>query len=314
MTKFIALIFSYLPNEAHYRFFEQATIAVGKTGAAVKNVLGSLITTLNTLFVEETACIEWYVKSAFTELIAAANHRLDHALTGMKAQVNAARYNANPNVAAAAERLHIMLKSYGDVASKPYLQEAGAVRAILVHLSSDCAVDAQTVGLSVWISELTAALTEFSTLIGQREAQTLQKPKKPFPAVRREIEDVWHQIVVLVDAGAALNTSPDFATLINSLNPEIELLNREFHHVRYNIADSQPAPFETQYYTGQPLTPLPASVLFVTPEETLKLELGKDYNVSYRNNTEVGNADCIVHGKGSYKGHKTVTFAIIRKS
>jgi hypothetical protein len=313
MVKFIALIFSFLPNEAHYRFFEQVIIALGKSGTAVRNALGTLIATINALFVEETACIEWYVKSAFTALIAAANQRLDHALTGMKALVNATRYNANPTVAAAAERLHIMLKSYGDVAKKPYLQEAGAVRAILVHLSGDCAADAQTVGLSVWITELTAAYTEFNTLIGQREAQTLQKPKKPFPVVRREIEDVWHQIVILVDAGAALNTSPDFATLINSLNPEIESLNREFHRVRHDIAHSQPAPIPEQYYTGQPITPIPASVLFVTPEETVKLELGKDYNVSYRNNVEVGNADCTFHGKGSYKGHKTVTFVIVHK-
>jgi uncharacterized linocin/CFP29 family protein len=54
-------------------------------------------------------------------------------------------------------------------------------------------------------------------------------------------------------------------------------------------------------------------VLFVTPKDgTLKLELGKDYNVSYKNNVNVGNATCIIHGKGAYKGRKMVTFIIAR--
>jgi hypothetical protein len=47
-----------------------------------------------------------------------------------------------------------------------------------------------------------------------------------------------------------------------------------------------------------------------TPEEYVLLVLGKDYNLSYRNNIEEGTAECIIHGKGYYKGSKTVTFVI----
>jgi hypothetical protein len=46
------------------------------------------------------------------------------------------------------------------------------------------------------------------------------------------------------------------------------------------------------------VTPTPQA-LFVTPKGTVALELGKDYNLSFRDNTEVGNARCILLGKGA---------------
>jgi hypothetical protein len=47
-------------------------------------------------------------------------------------------------------------------------------------------------------------------------------------------------------------------------------------------------------------------------KETKNLSLGKDFDVSYKNNTNVGTAEVIIHGKGAYKGQFTVTFNIAR--
>ncbi|MDR1224959.1 MAG: DUF6261 family protein [Tannerella sp.] len=311
MKKFRALLFKFLPNEAHYRFFSKATKEVSNAGQVVKAALGGLVAELADWFVKETACIEWYRKSELTAAIANANLDLDHALVGFAAQVNGARYSTTPSVAVAAERLHIMLRSYGKVIDKPYLQEVGAVDAILGHLDDDLSADAKTAGVDGWTATIRSALNNFITLFEQREAHTLLKPEEGFIEVRRAIENVWHRIVVLVDAGAALNTSPEFAALIDLLNPEIDYLNGEFHRVRHDIAHAEPAPIERQHYTGAPCTPLP-EVLYNTSKETLRLELGRDFNVTYRNNVDVGNAECTLHGKGGYKGHKTVTFIIAR--
>jgi hypothetical protein len=108
------------------------------------------------------------------------------------------------------------------------------------------------------------------------------------------------------------SASTDFAAFIDVVNPDIDRLNAEFAKVRHDVAGAEPEPIEAQYYTGKPLTPTPR-VFYVTPTGTIELELGKDYNLSYRDNTEVGNAKCIVLGKGAYKGSKTVTFIIKRK-
>ncbi|MDR1341062.1 MAG: DUF6261 family protein [Prevotellaceae bacterium] len=311
MKQFKNLIFSYLPNEAHFRFFDRATRAVSLAGTSVQSALAFLIPELNSWFVKETACIEWYRKSELTAAIAEADRHLDDALVGFAAQVNGARYSMAPPVAAAGERLYIMLKSYGEVIRKPYLQEAGSVKAILLHLNGDLSADVLAAGLRIWPPEIQTSLDTFVHLMEEREAHTLLKPEEGFPAVRRGIEDVWHRSVTLVNAGAALGQSPDFGALIDSLNPEIDYLNGEFHRVRYNIASAEPAPIGQQVYTGLPCTPVP-EVLYVTPKETLRLTLGKDFNIAYKNNVNVGNAECTIYGKGRYKGHKTVTFIIAR--
>jgi hypothetical protein len=46
---------------------------------------------------------------------------------------------------------------------------------------------------------------------------------------------------------------------------------------------------------------------------TVKLWLGKDFSVTYKNNVKVGMAELTIHGKGDYKGQKSVTFNIARK-
>ncbi|MDR3236031.1 MAG: hypothetical protein LBT48_04805 [Prevotellaceae bacterium] len=45
---------------------------------------------------------------------------------------------------------------------------------------------------------------------------------------------------------------------------------------------------------------------------TVELVFAKDFDVTYKNNTDVGTADLTIHGKGAYKGQKLTTFNIAR--
>ena len=312
MTKFHALSFKSLPNDIHYSFFEKVARELAKAGDDVKDAIEPLDVELNKWFAMETADMAWIRKSALTAAIADADHRLDNALTGLSAQVNAARHNVQPGVALAAEHLHIMLKSYGRVRDKSYQGEVADVNAILAHLNGDYAADAQAAGITGWIPEITAAAAELRSLLEERDAESLGKPEFGFRETRRNIEHVWHQITQIVDGGVALRFSNHFEMFINALNPEIDRLNNEYHRVKRDISKAQPSPIKTQPYTGLFCTPLPDSVLYVTPKGTERLELGKDFNVIYKDNVEVGNAKCTIVGKGAYRGHKTVTFIIAR--
>ncbi|MDR0692374.1 MAG: hypothetical protein LBF69_04990 [Prevotellaceae bacterium] len=42
----------------------------------------------------------------------------------------------------------------------------------------------------------------------------------------------------------------------------------------------------------------------------MKLFLGKDFSVTYRNNINAGQAELTVHGKGRYKGKMSTAFYI----
>jgi hypothetical protein len=311
MIKFIALIFKQLPNEAHFEFFDRVITALAKSGTQVKTLLATLIPQLEDWFAKENANMEWSRKSNLTGLIVAANHRLNRSLAGLMAKIVASRYSIHPTVAAAAERLCIMLKKHGNIARKPYLQQAGAVVAILEHLTGDMKTDVIHLELQECTEEIKDALAAFRQLFEQREAQTLNKPQQTFAEVRKGIDTVWRQITALVDSAAALNISPEFAAFIQALNPEIEYLNREFHRTKHDISAAEPEPIDRQAYTGLPCTPLP-KVRYATTAGTISLELGKDFNITYKNNVNAGNAQCTIHGKGKYKGSKTVTFIIVQ--
>lgn len=58
-------------------------------------------------------------------------------------------------------------------------------------------------------------------------------------------------------------------------------------------------------YTGEPIEPR-VNVTYLGK----KLEIGKDYELDYQNNTNAGNAAVIVRGKGNYEGQQNLTFQI----
>ncbi|MDR2385001.1 MAG: DUF6261 family protein [Tannerella sp.] len=315
MAKFITLHFRNLPNAAHYNYCKRVSAEFADSPGALIQALGQLPAEFNTWLAEETKQMEWVRKSILTEQIREADHRMDHALTALRMQVHAQEYHPRKAYAEAAHRVYTMLQNYKDVNRKPYEEQEGDVQIILQQLQSGGAYynDASTLGLGALRNELQASYTLFRELLAQRDEKSLLKPEKSFKEVRAEIENVYHKITAIIDAGALMNISSAYGTFIDHLNPEIKRLNDEYHRVKYNIANSEPEPLQPQLYTGKPLTPSTFKVLYVTPNDgTITLELGKDYNLTFKDNIEVGNAECTIHGKGAYEGKKTVTFVIVR--
>ncbi|MHB9295545.1 hypothetical protein PilKf_01291 [Pillotina sp. SPG140] len=311
MKKLVSIRFVRLPNAAHYDFCCKVSRELAAAGGEVKTALATLTPPFNGWLSKEDDLMRWIRKSDLTAKIADADYTLDRCLTAVSTYVESMQYSTDLDSVAAADRVQIMLKNYGIVRRKPYNEQAGDVKAILENLHGSYAADVNKLALGDRCSELENAYNEFVALLEERDAAQLEKPSEGFSVVRRGIEDIYHDIITIVNAGAALGTSDEYGAFIDSLNPEIERLNREFHHAKHDIAAAEPAPIPQQSYTGKPVTPLPL-VLYVTPKGTETLVLGKDYNLTYRNNTDVGNAQCTLHGKGAYRGTKTVTFIIAR--
>jgi hypothetical protein len=311
-SQFKKLRFANLPNAAHYTFCKKVNVCLSSATAVIQTAVGPLKTEFSGWFLKEHALIEWVHKSELTARIAEADHALDRILTGLNERARSEMHSPIPANAASGGRLHIMFKNYGYVIRKPYDNQKGDAQAILDQLNGAYNVDVKQLGLEDWVDELNIALTLFIDLLEQRGRYFLQKPEETFKEVRRAIEIIYHQVVVIIDANAILNIQPDFGLFIDTLNPDIERLNMEFHRIRHDISHAEPEPIPQQSYTEQPVTPTPNVYYVTTSDGTVKLELGKDYNVSYKNNINVGNAQCIIHGKGAYKGSKIVTFIIAR--
>ena len=315
MVKLNSIYFGNLPLAAHCRFDTQVSAEIAVSPTVVVSALGELPVQFDAFLVEEKALEDWVRKSALTEQIKEADRRMDRALTALRTQTRAQEYSPVSGTAEIARRVYIMMMDYGQVARKPYEDQAGDIESILRQFApgGPYYIDASTLGLGAQITELQDSLTLFDQLLRQRDEESILKPAKTYLEIRREIEPVYRQMETIINAGAITGASPtDFIAFIHHLNPEIDRLNAEFHRARRDIARAEPEPISPQLYTGRPVTPNP-KVLFATPHSgTVQLELGRDYNLTFKHNVEVGNAECTLHGKGAYRGRKTVTFVIVR--
>ncbi|MDR0729334.1 MAG: DUF6261 family protein [Prevotellaceae bacterium] len=310
MKKLLTIHFGSLPLAAHFNYVTKFVLLLASAGEAVQTAIAALLPTLNQWLEKEKKALQWVYKSALTEKIAEADRRLDHALAAINAGVKLALYSLDADTRAAASRLQIMLKEYGRVAHQSYDEESGNVRILIGQLTGLYAADVITVGLTDWVIELQAASAEFEALLRERETEQIERPELPAQTIRRNVDKAYHQIEDVLDAGSTLGASPDFGAFIDLMNPDIERTNAEFHKAKHNMAQAQPAPIPPQPHTGALVTPTPDVYYAIAGAEPVKLALGNDYNLTYKNNKEVGTAECTIHGKGQYTGSKTITFII----
>lgn len=85
-------------------------------------------------------------------------------------------------------------------------------------------------------------------------------------------------------------------------------INGQFSTV--NFSQTIVKPIADQMYTGKAITPAVEVTYNDSVLGTITLEEGKDYTVTYSNNTEVGTATAVITGINGYTGSKSVNFNI----
>jgi hypothetical protein len=306
------------PDAGCFQFMTDARAKFGAAGTVVMNAIGTArLAEFDALLARLGNLVGWPGMKVINAELKASDRELDHSLSAFAAYLrNIIRYGKDSALKAAANRVLEMLKRFGKIATKSYETQEGDLTAVLDNLNGEFAADVTALGMAGLQADLQAAFDNFKALLAQHDAIDKARPRDPdgkpdrAPKVRRLLQKLYRDIASLINAGAKLGTSPEFAALIAELNPIIDRYNRQYQPVLYDISKSQPAPIPDQPWTGEEVTPLPSSVLFKKGGRQLKLRLGRHYDVSYKNNIDVGNAYCILHGKGRYKGSKSVSFII----
>ncbi|MDR1372963.1 MAG: DUF6261 family protein [Dysgonamonadaceae bacterium] len=321
MIKFLGVKFNVIPNKAHFNFFDLFNSAIKNASEAIKTAVGTLAVDLDTLFIEEKNCATWVKKSDLTIKIEEADKKLDNSYTELRKIINSFIYSSNEQVRSAAVHTYDMLESYGNVNSKSYNQQAGCLKAIIINISAggSCANDIMILSvpapaIGTIIIEIKANLSNFENLLNQRDIKKKEKPPRPFKKVRRDIDIVYHKITEKINSSADTETDPSFVELIMLFNEKIDAINKSYQRTRYDIADSEPEQIPEQYFTGEKVTPNTKVYYKTEHKGTVLLAIGTDYDVRYRKNKNVGIATLIIHGIGGYKGKKSITFAIKRRT
>lgn len=241
MRKIKSLLFRALPNAAHFSYCVEVSRALSMSGEAVLAALGELPARFDAWLDKEWALMYWVRKSVITGQIAAAVGRMERALVWLNMQVRAQEYSLTPAVAESARRLHLVLKNYGKVYDKPYDEKEGDVKVIVDLLLNTYPADVALLGLAAGVAELQEAFAEFQSLVELRYAQVAKKPAETFKMVRRGLEAEYHKIVEKVNAGAALNADPGFATLVDvDVGPHRALVGHETDVPVGNIMGIEP--------------------------------------------------------------------------
>jgi hypothetical protein len=308
MNKIKFIHFKYLRREAHYQFLELFNRLLDSY-LEVKEIVGVFYIEFSQLLAKEKKLADAQKNSDYTAQIVAADHRDDRLLIGIKKIISIATRHFNPIIAEAAISLQNRLKPFGDIIRKSYEEEAAAIRILLADFQGEYAEKVDLVGLTSWIMELEIAVTDFERLLQLRNTEQAAKPLERLREIRTEIEDVYRKMIDRFNAFCTIEEKEVYTEFINQLNVQIDYFNE--HNHRQSSKDIKVAvvkPIPTQIYKGKAITIIPE----VSIGET-ELVFGKDFTLTYKNNESVGNAEIIVHGKGAYKGNKSITFFISEK-
>ena len=329
MKKIIAAIkaiivrfaYEHLRNETHVSYHEDFNAIVGKydpetLGIAVPYAV------YTPLFTDEKAALDQILKSQYTAQIDEFDRQRDSLIRGFTDTVTAALHHFDPDKRQAAQKLHDILDHYGNIAHKSLNDETAAIEDLHTELmKQDNYMAVAALGLGDWLGQLVQINRNLAALMLTRIDETAKRPDLHMRSIRKEVDRAFRSILDLLEALVRVNgedTDKAFIAELNALSEKYKDNLAQEAGRRHPIKDLGAGdhtviePIETQQYTGRPITLVPEVHFREEGKETKRLYLGNDFEVTYKNNTNVGMAELTIHGKGNYKGQKTVTFNIAR--
>ncbi|MDR1680468.1 MAG: DUF6261 family protein [Prevotellaceae bacterium] len=314
MVKVTTALLKYFRNREHCRYL---IVFLDKVEAStdIKTFLAAKLGPFKIELAREEALIQRMNKSEYTRIIAADDKRIDNCITGIREIITASMRHPTASIRDAAYSLKVRLDEYGRIERQSYESETLAVGMLLEDFASDTYAPKVTLlNLTAWVTELTAGKNAFLQTFALRQAESSAKPIGPVEPVRKIIDKQYRDMVADLDAASLLASVTGIDAFITALNVEIEYFNDNYaNRTKKDLSEGTRTyieDIETQQYSGVAITVVPTVFYRVEGEEDVRLELGKDFSLTYKNNIEPGTAEVIVTGKGAYKGNKVATFTI----
>jgi hypothetical protein len=323
--KTIIVRFRYdrLRNNVHMEYHDEANLLIIKYGGAAALGFAALYAIYKPLYDAEVAALDQVPGSAYTEEIVKQDAERDRLFSGFAGAIKSYLNHYDYDRREMARKLEKIMKHYGNVAGKPRDEQTGLVKDIVRELEKPENYTL-VVGLELapWLTELARANAKFEELMMARNAEILQHLDLHMRPIRAAVDKAFREILDLLEALVRVQgptTDEAFIKELNNLSTHYKDVLAQETGRRHPVKDLSAGdhcvvePIETLQYTGKAITPVP--VAYYRGDEgkpTVELVFARDFSLTYKNNVEVGTADVTLHGKGAYKGQKTVTFNIAR--
>ena len=234
MLKIDKMHLAHLRNDAHFQFHtEFRDLVVQHNPETLK--ISPQFEAYQPLYAREDEALKKIVKSEFTAKIHEADKARDEIYLGMAETNTAALRHFDPDVRQAASRLKIIFDTYGNVTNKPLNEETSAIYNILQELKGKYAADAESVGLTLWVTELETRNLAFEALVKERFDETAARTTDiVMKQARAQLDEVYKTIVERINALAVVEGVTAYEAFIKTLNAVIAKYAVKHHHHKHN--------------------------------------------------------------------------------
>jgi hypothetical protein len=272
---------------------------------------------------QEELVYKWVRKSEFTAKKAEADQARDRAVRSIITIVRTNMNHFDPATREHAERLNLLLETYGNLTKSDYDGETADIDSLLARLKTTAySPSVLVLGLTEWVVELNTRNDMFKGLVDNAAREQVDKPDIMPRDARDATDEALRAITSYVTALVVLNGPAGYADFVEEFNTLVNHYNTLVHehygrlHARVDIAPALIDPIDVQPFTGKPVFVIPDVTLVVKEkdgtEKTVVLEFTKDFTVGYENNVDAGTATLHITGIGKYAGVLTTTFNIER--
>ena len=180
------------------------------------------------LFAREDVCFKLLQKSSYTELMSIADQKRDRLFSGLSDLVSSALKHFSEEVVAAAKRLKILFDTYGNLAKLGDNKETSGVKNLIQDLEGRFAADLELIGGTAWVAELKASNEAFEELVNARYDEATEKPEDRMKDIRVEIDEVYRDITMAIEAFGKLTDTPAEITRYKGFIDKLNVIIKDY--------------------------------------------------------------------------------------
>ena len=216
LTHFVGLM--TFTKDQYLGFFTQENPAPAKV-AAQWALFQSAYNVLNNAYQFDKYSLD-------TERLKKTDDDCDHVFMAVKKMTQAQQaFEFNASVKDAADRMMVCIDKYRIDVEEDYLGENNKLQQLIEDISTSPSLtaDAQTLGLTSALAQLSDLVTQMRTLLTQRG---MAAPSKgAMKAARATMEDAYRWLIVIINAATMMDDNPNrFSNFILALNRNIDYL------------------------------------------------------------------------------------------
>jgi len=214
----IRINYTSLRNEAHIEYHDVVSKLMVKHDLSLLGI-EEYYNPYIKVYELEVSILDIVRKSEFTPKIVEQDKVRDSVFRGFSNAVKSAVDHYNPDKRMVAEKIsQVVLKSYKNIAQKPFDQQTAAVDDIIRELNDNYLSDIKVLELEDWLVKLKSENEYFRSLMASRYEEMAQRPTLRMVDVRKDVDKLFRAILNYIEAIILSTKTEKYDELIKELN------------------------------------------------------------------------------------------------